>query len=336
MTMTGVSRRDFIEGCGISGAVAALSGCRFPNWSRGEMPKIALQLYSINAYIGGEKDDAGRVVRRGRGLEKGLEDVAEIGYSGVQFAGYYGFSPVQLRKMLAASGLVASGTHVGNQEFGFKIDAKAGKYEYEPEVLKKTCDFNLGYGNDFICCPGGGNLPPNADWSVSAQPPATRERDEFIKRLCGLYNRAGEDAVKMGCRIGLHNHVWEHKIKMLDGTSYWDYFFSNTGKCVYMEQDVGWTTCAGVDPCGEYRKYPGRSLTLHASENDGSGREIKKFDGILGQPGEPGAEPVDWDGLISAAKADGVRWFVVECERHFEDLSAVTPSYGFLKGKGLS
>ena len=38
----------------------------------------------------------------------------------------------------------------------------------------------------------------------------------------------------------------------------------------------------------------------------------------------------------SGTEADGVEWYVTECERHFDDLSAVTPSYAFLKGKGLN
>ena len=122
---------------------------------------------------------------------------------------------------------------------------------------------------------------------------------------------------------------------MTDGTSFWDYFFSNTSQDVCMEQDVGWSTCAGVDPKAEFRKYSGRSPTLHAKEN-GMGKDVKEFDAILGQPGKPGAVPVDWDGLIPAADEAGVEWWVVECERHFEDLSAITPSYAFLKAKGLN
>ena len=54
------------------------------------------------------------------------------------------------------------------------------------------------------------------------------------------------------------------------------------------------------------------------------------------KPGEPGAVPVDWDGLIPVSEKDGVEWYVVECERHFEDLSAVLPSYNFLRSKGLN
>ncbi len=102
-----------------------------------------------------------------------------------------------------------------------------------------------------------------------------------------------------------------------------------------MEQDVGWTTCADRDPCEEFLKYPGRSPLIHAKEN-GMGVGVSSFDGILGRPGKPGAKPVDWDTLVPAAVDNGTEWFVVECERHFDDLSAVTPSYGFLRSKGLS
>ena len=63
------------------------------------------------------------------------------------------------------------------------------------------------------------------------------------------------------------------------------------------------------------------------------GKDVKSFDGILGRPGLPGAVPVDWDRLIPGALANGTEWFVVECERHREDLSAVLPSIDFLKTK---
>ena len=100
-----------------------------------------------------------------------------------------------------------------------------------------------------------------------------------------------------------------------------------------MEQDVGWTTCAGKDPCEQYKKYPHRSPTLHAKEN-GMGKDVKKFDAILGQPGIPGAKGVEWDRLFPVTDADGVKWYVVECERHEDSLMAITESFKFLQSKG--
>ena len=327
-----ISRRNFLGGLVATGAAASFgTGCA--SFCRSCRPgRVALQLYSIKDYIGGVKKD-GQVVKPGVGLAKGLADIKAIGYEGVEFAGYYGFNPADLKKMLDDNGLEVCGTHVSNSQYGF--DTKA--WTFDPDVLKKTCAFELAYGNDLIICPGGGNIPPGASWSTGrgGEPcKPTKEIDEFTKRLADFYNQAAVIAKGMGCKIGLHNHTWEHAIKMTDGTSFWDYFFSNTIQDVCMEQDVGWSTCAGVDPCEQYKKYPHRAPTLHAKEN-GMGKDVKEFDAILGQPGKPGATPVAWDRLFPVTDADGVKWYVVECERHFDDINgAVKPSIEFLKSKG--
>jgi sugar phosphate isomerase/epimerase len=289
-----LSRRVFLGALGAAGATCAL-----PSLGAAVKPvgNVALQLYSIRGYI------------RSVGIEKALADVAAIGYRGVEFAGYWGKSAKELKKILADNGLVACGTHVHRNEFG-------------PGKVKATCEFNLEFGNSTIICPGGGNFPGKG-----------QNLDDFLKMLVEYYNKAAVDAAKFGCKIGLHNHTGEFDRKMKDGTTYWDYFFSNTSKDVCMEQDVGWTTCAGQDPCAQYAKFPGRSPTLHAKEN-GMGRGVKKFDAILGQPGLPGAKGVEWDRLFKAADKDGVKWWVVECERHSGSLAAVKPSFEFLKSKG--
>ena len=151
-----------------------------------------------------------------------------------------------------------------------------------------------------------------------------------MKMLVDYYNTAAETAAKFGCKVGLHNHKREFELKLSNGQTYWDYFFSNTSENVCMEQDVGWTTAAGCNPCIQYAKYPHRSPTLHAKEN---GMGSKKFDAILGQPGE-GAVGVAWDALFKATDADGVKWYVVECERHFDSLMPITESFKFLQSKG--
>jgi len=336
-----VSRRQFFSFLGAGTAAAALPGCVSAQKGGCGMPKIGLQLYSLKDYIGGKKDKSGKVLVPGVGLELALDNIAAIGYKGVEFFGgsCFGHDAKSVRKMLANSGLKPCGIHVSADAYG--LDTK--KWTYDPETLKKTCEFNLAYGNNLVINPGGGNFPPGATWSTGKGGEACKPSqaiDDFTKKLAEFYNKVAADAAKMGCRIGLHNHTWEHAIFLQDGTSFWDYFFSNTCDNVCMEQDVGWTTCAGdfisgVNPMVQYKKYPHRSPTLHAKEN-GMGKAVKEFDAILGKPGKPGATPVDWDALIPVAKNDGVQWFVVECERHFEDLSAVLPSYNFLKCKGLN
>ena len=151
-----------------------------------------------------------------------------------------------------------------------------------------------------------------------------------MKMLVDYYNTAAETAATYGCKIGLHNHKREFELKLSNGQTYWDYFFSQTTDNVCMEQDVGWTTAAGRDPCIQYAKFPHRSPTLHAKEN---GMGSKKFDAILGQPGD-GAVGVAWDRLFPVTDADGVKWYVVECERHFDSLMPITESFKFLQSKG--
>ena len=320
-----ITRRNFLGASALAGAAFLAPGC-CSSCCGTRYGKVALQLYSLKDYIGGDK----KRKTKGVGLEKGLADVRAIGFEGVEFAGYYGFKPCELKKMLADNGLKVCGTHVSNDQYGF--DVKKGTFN--PDVLKKTCAFETGYGNTLIICPGGGNIPPGVSWSTGrgGEPcKPTKEIDEFTKKLVELYNKAAVVAKTMGCKIGLHNHTWEHGIKMMDGTSFWDYFFTNTCQDVCMEQDVGWSTCAGVDCCEQYKKYPFRSPTLHAKEN---GMDKKEFNAILGQPAE-GATPVPWDRLFVASDKNKVEWYVVECERHFDDPNgAVKPSFQFLRSKG--
>lgn len=306
-----LSRRTFLGSAMAAGAMAATHGCMGAAACCGK-PKtqVGVQLYSIREYIGGNAKKG----LKGVGLAQALKDVAAIGYKGVEFAGYYGNNAKTLKAMLDDAGLKACGTHVGRMDFS-------------PERVKATCEFNLGFGNTTIICPGGGNFPGKG-----------QNLDDFLKMLVDFYNKAAEEAAKFGCKVGLHNHTGEFHMKMKDGTTYWDYFFSNTSKNVCMEQDVGWTTCAGADPCEQYKKYPGRSPTLHAKEN-GMGGGVKQFDAILGQPGRDAngkvcAKGVEWDRLFPVTDADGVGWYVVECERHADSLNAIKPSFEFLKGKG--
>ena len=319
-----INRRSFIGSAFSAASVAALPGCA--NCGCCCPAQIGVQLYSVRTYINGRKDKSGKVIAPGVGPEKAFEEIAKIGYKAVEFAGYYGRDSKAIDKLLKDSGLVACGTHVGKDSFG-------------PNKVKATCEFNLGFGNNLIICPGGGNRPSGTEWNST-----TGIKDDWWKYLTEYYAKAAEDAAKFGCKIGLHNHAWEFQTKLSDGTTVWDYFFSNTPANVCMEQDVGWTTSAGYDPCEQYAKYPHRSVTLHAKENgclyDASNkiRWANKFDAILGKPGvfNDGRKVagVDWDRLFKATDADGVKWYVVECEKHENGLMAITESFKFLKSKG--
>ena len=318
-----MNRRSFLEtlagAAAVTGAGAAFGADKK---GAGKLGRPAVQLYSIREYIAGKKDGS----LKGVGLAKALADVKRIGYEAVEFAGYYGHTAKELKQMLGDNGLVACGTHVSRDVFA-------------PDVIQKTIDFNLEYGNTHLICPGGGMWPPKG-WAEGY--------DGWWKKMVEFYAQAANTANARGCTLGYHNHTDEFvaRTAMKDGTLMWEYFFANTPKNVCMELDVGWCVCAGQDPCYWFKRFPGRSPTLHAKENGGyltPKPEQKRsfaphFEAILGKPGKfddgKTVTPVDWDKLFPVTDACGVKWYVVECERNAANLTAITESYKFLKGKG--
>lgn len=315
------SRVDFLRGLGGCLATLALPACAGVSACGAKKPRVALQLYSIRTYIE-------RV-----GIAKALEDVAAIGYAGVEVAGYdakartfYKASAPEMARLLKAAGLELCGMHISRTLLA-------------PDNIASVCDYARTCGNTTIICPGSGNMPKGVTWKNhhKCRDLVVEGLDDHIKFLCDFYNRAAADGAKHGCRVGIHNHQWEFLLKTSSGEALWDRFFSNTDPSVIMEQDVGWTVAAGFDPCEQYRKYPHRSPTLHAKEN---GYGCKgKFDAILGIPGTnadgSSVKGVDWDRLLPVASSDGVGWWVVECEAHADSLAAAKPSVEFLRSKGL-
>ena len=62
------------------------------------MAKVGLQLYTVRDHL--ERD-----------FEGTLRKVAELGYKGVEFAGFYGRTVGQVQQILQETGLVAEGAH---------------------------------------------------------------------------------------------------------------------------------------------------------------------------------------------------------------------------------
>ncbi|MGC8834651.1 MAG: sugar phosphate isomerase/epimerase family protein, partial [Armatimonadota bacterium] len=136
----------------------------------GKIP-IALQLYSVREDAA--KDTAGV-----------LAAVAKMGYEGVEFAGYYGHSAQDLRKMLDDNGLRVAGTHIG-------LDTLLG------DEFEKTVEFNQILGNKFLIVPG---LPPERTSSADAW-----------KRTAEIFNEIAEKLKPLGMYTGYHNHAMEFK-----------------------------------------------------------------------------------------------------------------------------
>ena len=100
---------------------------------------IALELYSVREDAA--EDTTGT-----------LEAVAKMGYEGVEFAGYYGHSAEDLRKVCDDLGLQVIGTHTG-------LDTLLG------DQLPATIEYNQILGNKYLIVPG---LPGERTSTTSA------------------------------------------------------------------------------------------------------------------------------------------------------------------------
>jgi sugar phosphate isomerase/epimerase len=226
---------------------------------------VALQLYSVREECA-------------RDLPGTLAAVADMGYEGVEFAGYHGRSAGELRKTLDLFGLKTAGTHVS-------INALLG------EELQRTIDFNRALGNRFLIVPW---LPEEmrsskAQWLKTAQ----------------LMNEIAKKTKPQGMRVGYHNHAFE--FQPIDGETPWEVFFNASSPDVAMQLDTGNAMHGGISPDGILeivRKYPGRAATVHLKEFSSRNNRA-----LIGE-GE-----MKWRQLFSLCETiGGTEWYIVEQE----------------------
>ncbi len=205
-----------------------------------------------------------------------LGKIAEMGFQGVEFAGYYNYAAdaAGLRKKLDSLGLKAAGTHVG------------AKY-FLGDELKKTVEFHKTIGCPFLIVPGDGRFTDPEKSKVYAE--------EMTK--------AAEALKPEGMACGHHNHT--HEFDKVEGKTYWDLFGERTSKDVFFELDIGWVREAGLDPVELIKRNPGRIRTTHIKAKPG--KDKGKF--FIGQ------DNYDWKRVIKAAyDVGGTEWFLIEQE----------------------
>ena len=142
----------------------------------------------------------------GKDLRGALEAVAKIGYTYVEFAGFFGHGAKEGKDWLDEFGLKVSGTHTGLKELDQDIDA--------------VIDYHSEIGNKNIIIPGH---------DLSSQ----EKIDAFIEKV-SLYAPKLE---KAGIRMGYHNHSHEF-IPNPDGSMIHDQLVYRTS--LRIEVDTYW------------------------------------------------------------------------------------------------
>jgi sugar phosphate isomerase/epimerase len=233
-------------------------------WVKKRQYLIGLQLYTV-------RDDCAR------DFPGTLKAVAKMGFSGVEFAGYYGRTAEELRKMLDEDGLKCYGTHIS-------LDSLL------EENFDKTVAFNKILGNRLLVIPGfpQERVSTRAGWIDTA-------------KVCSAI---ADKLAKYHMILGYHNHSVE--FRPLDGELPWDTFFNNADKKVAIQFDTGNALEAGVQAAPYLTKFPGRVISVHVKDFSSTNHEA-----LLGEGDE------QWDKVIPILKGkNGPHWLIIEQETY--------------------
>lgn len=245
---------------------------------------VALQLYSVREECA--KDFVGTI-----------RAVAEMGYEGVEFAGYYGKDAGELKAILDGVGLKVAGTHIG-------INTLLG------DELRKTIEFNAILGNKFLIVPG---LPEEYRNSKAAW-----------LRTAKMMNEISEKVKPHGMRVGYHNHAVE--FQPMEGATPWDIFFGATNEDVVMQLDIGNAMHGGGDCVSILERYPGRAITIHLKPYHSQ----KGFRPLIGE------DEVPWEDIFRLCETiGGTEWYIVEYESDaYPPLEAVARCLDAIRAMG--
>jgi sugar phosphate isomerase/epimerase len=255
--------------------------------------KIGVQLYTVRDAM--KKD-----------FERTLARVASIGYKEVEFAGYFGHSPKDVRSLLDRNGLTSPSTHV-------EYDVLGDKWPQEIEAAKII-------GQSYIVCP----------WI----PEEIRKQPDGWKRAAETFNRAGEASKKAGIQFAYHNHWFE--FYPVNGKRPYDFLLDQCDPdLVKMEMDLCWIEVGGGDPLDYFNRYPGRFPLVHVKDV----KEIPKGKQSGGQdfgssmPGmtEVGSGIIDWKKIFAQSEKAGIKHYIVEHDHPRAPFESIRTSFNYLE-----
>ena len=276
------TRRNFLATLG----VAAFGIARGDSAIAGEilaprrkLRRVGLQLYTVRDLM---KAD----------LPGTLAKVAAIGYKEVEFAGYFGRTPAQIRELLRRDGLTSPSTHL--------------PFESLDTTWQKQLDDAKAVGHH---------------WATIAYIAEDKRRtlDDW-KRHAATFNRAAAQAKSAGLRFAYHNHDFE--FKAIDGTRPFDILLKETDpSLVDFEMDLYWVVFGGGNPLDLFNQYPKRFPLVHVK--DSSGPPDKKMVDV-------GQGTIDFRSIFAQSDKAGIKHYFVEHDQPADPIATIRNSYKYL------
>lgn len=183
---------------------------------------IALQLYSLREALAQD-------------YAAGVKKVAEMGYAGVETAGFPGTTPQAAGQLFKELGLQVAAAH-----------APLPVGEKQTEVL----DTMRAIGCQHLVC--------------AYQPKELFASIEGIRRVADTLNEAYAVARANGLSFSYHNHWAE--FQTVGERKAFDILLEHLDPGVCLEVDTYWAKTAGVDPAAVVRKLGARAPLLHIKD----------------------------------------------------------------------
>lgn len=242
---------------------------------------IAYQLYSA-------REDAQK------DLHLLMQKIKKLGYDGVEFAGFFGYSTSEIKNMLASTGLTGISSHATVKSIS--------------EDMFGTIAYHQAIGSSYIA------IPYIED--------SMRPGKAGFAGLIQLIYRFGSLCQQAGIQLIYHNHDFEFtNISDMYGL---DFLYAAVPEALLKaEIDVCWVKYSGVDPAKYLKKYTGRSPIVHLKDYIGIRGEISPY-ALIGQKENKPADDVPFAfkpfgygcqntrEVVEAGIDAGAKWFVVE------------------------
>lgn len=241
---------------------------------------IALQLYTVRGDLASD-------------FEGTLKKVKEMGYDGVEFAGLYGTSAADVKRMCEEIGLIPVSAHVPF------TDMMAN-----PSILETYAEIGCRY----VVIP----------YLNDEYRPGKEKFQEVIEGAKLLGNKAKD----LGLQLAYHNHDFE--FTKINGEYALDILYKEVpAELLQTQLDTCWVNVGGEDPVAYIRKYNGRAEMVHLK--DFVGKQSENMYALIGidedeekntggkfefRPLGKGVQ--DFPAILCAAKDAGTKWVIVE------------------------
>lgn len=270
--------------------------------------KIGIQLWAVQTLFKVPPGTGLNAVANPDDIDKGLAQVAAIGYKNVEGYSGYGLPADQFKALLDKHGLhqIASHTQVTDKDWD------------------KTLDYAVAMGQKYI----GSSLPPE---------PGVETLDN-LKQMIKNVNALGERAAAKGLKLYLHNHTTEFEHQYMydinkDGhpvmTPAWEIVFAETDpRYVWFETDVNWLF-RGLQGIGRdkeiadfIQKHSDRIILMHIKEPNSEPPPSR------GEVDVGSGNVIDWPTIYKAGK--NVDYYIYEYDAPPDAVKSATAAFKYM------